>query len=144
MQHYKFVNWRIGEFVFWCHEQVTSLHQICVCWCWCWDSKNVPSHYCFIIFLGCSWVVFYCILPAVRMCQAVSTMPYCRYFSLLKKHYFFFLLWLKLAISKGQLISKGLFAVFTCTKNERKHFCISALKYFRGFKEIFFFSEIWS
>ena len=22
MQHFKFVNWRIGEFVFWCHEQV--------------------------------------------------------------------------------------------------------------------------
>ena len=21
-QHFKFVNWRIGEFVFWCHEQV--------------------------------------------------------------------------------------------------------------------------
>ena len=22
LQHFKFVNWRIGEFVFWCHEQV--------------------------------------------------------------------------------------------------------------------------
>ena len=28
---------------------------------------------------------------------------------------------------KGQLISKGLFKVFICTKNERKYFCISAL-----------------
>ena len=23
MQHFKFENWRIGEFDFWCHEQVT-------------------------------------------------------------------------------------------------------------------------
>ena len=23
MQYFKFVNWRIGEFVFWCHEQVS-------------------------------------------------------------------------------------------------------------------------
>jgi hypothetical protein len=30
--------------------------------------------------------------------------------------------------SKGQLISKGLFAVFVCTKNKRKYFCISDLK----------------
>ena len=22
MKHFKFVNWRIGEFGFWCHEQV--------------------------------------------------------------------------------------------------------------------------
>ena len=29
---------------------------------------------------------------------------------------------------KGQLISKGIFAVFICTKNERKYFSISALK----------------
>ena len=28
---------------------------------------------------------------------------------------------------KGQLISKGNFSVFNQTKNERKHFCISAL-----------------
>ena len=27
---------------------------------------------------------------------------------------------------KGQLISKGLFAFFICTKNERKYFSISA------------------
>ena len=25
MQHFKFVNWRIGEFVIWCHEQVINL-----------------------------------------------------------------------------------------------------------------------
>ena len=25
MQHFKFVNWRIGEFDFWCHEQVIEL-----------------------------------------------------------------------------------------------------------------------
>ena len=31
--------------------------------------------------------------------------------------------------SKGQLISKGLFKVFICTKNEQKYFCISALAY---------------
>ena len=24
MQHFKFENWRIGEFDFWCHEQVIS------------------------------------------------------------------------------------------------------------------------
>ena len=24
MQHFKFENWRIGEFNFWCHEQVTN------------------------------------------------------------------------------------------------------------------------
>ena len=30
---------------------------------------------------------------------------------------------------KGHLISKGLFKVFICTKNERKYFCISALAY---------------
>jgi hypothetical protein len=47
-------------------------------------------------------------------------------------------------IAKGQLISKGLFAVFICTKNERKYFSISALKIFVGLwvrapiKEIFF------
>ena len=29
---------------------------------------------------------------------------------------------------KGQLISKGLIAVFICTKKERKYFCISALE----------------
>ena len=56
-------------------------------------------------------------------------------------------------IAKGQLISKGLFAVFICTKNERKYFSISALKIYCSkiilswvrapLKEIFF-SEIWS
>ena len=30
---------------------------------------------------------------------------------------------------KGQLISRGLFKVFICTKNERKYFCISVLAY---------------
>ena len=30
-------------------------------------------------------------------------------------------------IINGQLISKGLFKVFNCAKNERKYFCISAL-----------------
>ena len=30
---------------------------------------------------------------------------------------------------KGQLISKGLFKGFICTKNKRKYFCISALAY---------------
>ena len=25
MQNFKFVNWRIGEFVFWCHKQVSSV-----------------------------------------------------------------------------------------------------------------------
>ena len=29
---------------------------------------------------------------------------------------------------KGQLVSKGLFAVFVCTRNERNFFCIPALK----------------
>ena len=27
MEHFKFMNWRIGEFVFWCHEQVINLHR---------------------------------------------------------------------------------------------------------------------
>ena len=27
MKHFKFVNWRIGEFVFWCHEQVRWLQK---------------------------------------------------------------------------------------------------------------------
>ena len=44
---------------------------------------------------------------------------------------------------KGQLISKGLFAVFICTKNERKYFSISALKivllWVRGPLKDFFF-----
>ena len=26
MQHFKFGNWKIGEFVFWCYEQVSGLH----------------------------------------------------------------------------------------------------------------------
>ena len=30
--------------------------------------------------------------------------------------------------TKGQFLSKGLFKGFICTKNERKYFCISALK----------------
>ena len=34
----------------------------------------------------------------------------------------------KTDVAKGQLILKGLFAVFTCTKNERKDFFISALR----------------
>ena len=34
---------------------------------------------------------------------------------------------LNMAISKGQLFSKGLFKVLICTKNERKYFCIYAL-----------------
>ena len=33
------------------------------------------------------------------------------------------------SLTKGQLISKGLFKVFICTKNEQKYFCISALAY---------------
>ena len=28
MQHFKFVNWRIGEFVFWCHKQVIYVFTI--------------------------------------------------------------------------------------------------------------------
>ena len=28
LQHFKFVNWRIREFVFWCHEQVSAVHRI--------------------------------------------------------------------------------------------------------------------
>ena len=27
MQHFKFVDWWIGDFVFWCHEQITSSHK---------------------------------------------------------------------------------------------------------------------
>ena len=27
MQHFKFVNWRIRGFVYWCHKQVKSLYQ---------------------------------------------------------------------------------------------------------------------
>ena len=34
-----------------------------------------------------------------------------------------------LGTAKGQLISKGLFKVYICTKNERKYFCIPALAY---------------
>jgi hypothetical protein len=33
---------------------------------------------------------------------------------------------------KGQLIWKGLYKVFICTKNEQKYFCISALAYKKG------------
>ena len=29
LQQFKFVNWRIGEFVFWCHEQVICLFFFC-------------------------------------------------------------------------------------------------------------------
>ena len=40
------------------------------------------------------------------------------------KHFFF-----QIRGAKGQLISKGLFKVFICIKNEQKYFCISALAY---------------
>ena len=40
---------------------------------------------------------------------------------------FVFLTHVKNLIAKGQLILKGHFKVFICTKNERKYFCISAL-----------------
>ena len=35
---------------------------------------------------------------------------------------------------KGQLIWKGLFKGFICTKNEQNYFCISALAYKKNFK----------
>ena len=44
--------------------------------------------------------------------------------------YFWILLgfaWALFKGTKGQLISKGLFIVFICTKNEQKYFCVSAL-----------------
>ena len=40
-----------------------------------------------------------------------------------------FMLCCALFFAKGQLISKGLFKGFICTKNEQKYFCISALAY---------------
>ena len=61
-------------------------------------------------------------------------------------------LWFNLLITaKGQLISKGLFAVFICTKNEQKYFSISALKIYcskiilswvRAHSRKYFFSSI--
>ena len=49
------------------------------------------------------------------------------------------------ACAKGQLISKGHFAIFVCTKNEQKCFSISALRILMGLwvraplKELYFF-----
>ena len=38
---------------------------------------------------------------------------------------------MKSTINHGQLILKGLFRVFICTKIEQKYFCISALIYIK-------------
>ena len=32
MQNFKFVNWRIRELVFWCHEQVICKIEAAFCW----------------------------------------------------------------------------------------------------------------
>ena len=49
---------------------------------------------------------------------------------------------------KGKWISKGLFAVFVCTKNERKYFSFlpwkKILSWVQPHSRISFFSEIWS
>ena len=51
------------------------------------------------------------------------------------------------SVGKGQLISKGLFAIFNWTKKRTKYFSISALKIFCEFKphsRKYFFSSLWS
>ena len=45
MQHFKFVNWRIRDFVFWCHEQVIELQiQILIFVLWRFQDKIVSFY----------------------------------------------------------------------------------------------------